>query len=258
MAIKKSAETTEIAVYPITYGRMDFCILGTTPLILNRMSMKTSARELLLPAGRKTAADKAGSVKHDVIAEFRNSPYTIADERSPALLAVLPTMFKGAMKTAALDMPGTKKAQIGRLVRVTYERMPVFGIPRLFMAVTRSADINRTPDVRTRMILPEWACYLTVEFPKPILREQSIANLLTAGGMQSGIGDWRQEKGSGNYGAFRLASADDPEFVRIIEKMGRAQQIEAIENPEPYDDESEELFSWYQAETARRGFKVAA
>jgi hypothetical protein len=54
----------------------------------------------------------------------------------------------------------------------------VYGVPKVFCAITRSADMNRTPDVRTRAILPEWACRFTVRFEKPILRDQTIADLL--------------------------------------------------------------------------------
>ncbi len=38
----------------------------------------------------------------------------------------------------------------------------------------------------------------------------------------------------------------------------RAAQDDAIANPVPYDSETEQLLSWYQVETKRRGFKVAA
>jgi len=97
-----------------------------------------------------------------------------------------------------------------------------------------------------------------VEFPVPLLRQQSIANLLAAAGFTSGVGDWRQEKGSGNYGSFKLVSEDDPDFVRITTEQGRAAQSEAMENPEAFDIETEDLLSWYDVEIKRRGFKVAA
>lgn len=251
------ASNDEITILEMQVGRMDFCVLGTSPLILNRMAMK-AWHELLAPKGRKSAADKASSLKHDPIKEFRDSPYTIADPVCETLLGVMPTSFKKAMATAALDIPGAKKSQIGRLVFIHGELQPIFGAPKVFMAITRSADINRTPDVRTRAILPEWACRLTVQFTKPMLREQSIANLLAAAGIQSGIGDWRQEKGSASYGSFKLVSADDPDFVRITSTMGRDAQREALDTPEAYNDETSEMLAWFDVEMKRRGFKVAA
>ena len=255
MATKPVVES-EISINEVVEGKMDFCILGTSPLICNRMAQK--AWFDLVARKKNTAADKAANMKHDPLGEFRATRYRMANEDAPTVLAVLPTMFKKAMGTAALDMPGTKKAQIGRLVSVDWDAMPVWGVPNVFMAITRSADINKTPDVRTRAILPEWACRLSVRFQKPILREQSVANLLAAAGRLSGVGDWRQEKGSGSYGAFKLVSADDKDFLRVIKTGGRNAQQEALDNPIPYNDETSEMLAWFEVELKRRGFKVAA
>lgn len=256
MATRKAETSSEIQVIEVVKGQIDFCILGTSPLIMNRMSQKVW-HELLAPKGKKNAAEKASSLKHDPIQEFRNSPYIIENKAAPSLLGILPTAFKGAMLTAALDMPGTKRTQMGRLLTVDWDMQPVYGVPKVFMSITRSADMNKTPDVRTRAILPEWACRLTVTFNKPILREQSVANLLAAAGMQSGVGDWRQEKGSGSFGAFKLVSNDDKDFLRITKTMGREVQQEALDNPIAYNAETEEMLAWFDVEIKRRGFKVA-
>lgn len=257
MATTKMANAGEISIMEVVKGQMDFCILGTSPLIMNRMSQKVWF-ELLAPKGKKTASEKASSLKHDPIQEFRDAPYTMADPNAPTLLGMMPTAFKRAMGTAALDMPGAKKTQIGRLVYIEGEMISVYGVPKVFMAITRSADMNKTPDVRTRAILPEWACKLSITFTKPILREQSIVNLLAAAGFQSGVGDWRQEKGSGSYGAFKVVSEDDKDFNRILKTMGRTAQEEAVKAPEPYNDETSEMLAWFDVEIRRRGFKVAA
>jgi hypothetical protein len=248
---------SEIQILEVTKGHMQFCILGTSPLIMNRMSQKVWF-ELLAPKGKKTAADKASTMKHDPIKEFRDSPYMIESDSAPTALGVMPTAFKRAMGTAALDMPGAKKSQIGRLVYIEGEILPVFGIPKVFMAITRSADMNKTPDVRTRAILPEWACKVDISFTKPILREQSIANLLAAAGFQSGIGDWRQEKGSGSYGSFKLVSDDDADFVRITTEQGRVAQLAALATPSAHNSETHEMLAWFDVELKRRGFKAVA
>jgi hypothetical protein len=126
------------------------------------------------------------------------------------------------------------------------------------MAVTRSADIAHTPDIRTRAILPEWACELSITFTTSMLRESSIVNLLAAAGVQSGVGDWRQEKGSGSYGSFRLTNKTDPDYIRICKNQGRAAQQEAMDNPVAYNDETAEMLAWFDVEIKRRGFHVAA
>jgi hypothetical protein len=251
------AESTEVVVVEMSRGSLTLGIKGTSPLILNRMPAK-ARQQLLAPTGRKSAAEKASSLKHDPLAEYRDSPYRMEDPSAPTLLAVLPTMFKGALMTAALRMPGIRKTEIAQLVTVDWDKMPLFGVPQIFSTITRSADINRTPDVRTRAIVPEWACQLTVNFARPMLREQSIINLLAAAGQISGIGDWRAEKGSGAFGSFTLCGPDDADYIRIVAEGGREAQLAALESPQPYDSETEELLAWFNVEIRRRGFKVAA
>jgi hypothetical protein len=90
---------------------------------------------------------------------------------------------------------------------------------------------------------------------QPMLKEQVIANLFAIAGLTNGIGDWRPQKGSGTFGQFKLVSLDDPDFKRVVKTGGRAAQMEAMENPVPYDDETEELLRWFDAEYKRLGFK---
>lgn len=256
MATKKAEAGAEISIAEILESELEFCILGTSPLIMNRMSQKAWF-ELLAPQ-KKTAADKISTLKHDPIREFRESPYRLSDPNAPTLLALLPTMFKKAMGTAALDTPGAKKTQMLRLLRVDWDRTPVYGIPQVFMSITRSADIAKTPDVRTRAVIAEWACRVRVTFPKSLIREQSVANLLAIAGRYCGVGDWRQEKGSGSFGAFKPVSADDKDFQRIVRAGGRKAQQEAMDNPTAYDDETSEMLAWFEAEViGKRGFKAA-
>lgn len=244
-------------ILTVSKGQFDCCIVGTSPLILNRMSEKAK-RELLMPKGRKTQVEKATTLKHVPVDEYRASAYTIKDERHPTLLALLSTAFKGSIRSAALDMPGAKKAQIGRLTYIDGEFIGIYGVPKLFMSITRSADMNKTPDVRTRAIVPAWACTLSVTFVQPLIRAQAVANLLAAAGLTIGVGDWRPEKGAGNYGQFRVADKNDTEFARILEEGGRAAQIDALEHPVCYDDETTELLSWFDDERGRRTLRGVA
>jgi hypothetical protein len=253
MTIK--ATSTEIVVHPIQTESLTFAVLGTTPIILNRLAEK-ARHELLLPAGRKTAADKASNLKHDPLAEFRASPYTLTDPEAPTLLAHMASAIKGAMSTAALDMPGAKKAQIGRLAYVEGTHIPIYGIPELFMAITRSADMNRTPDVRTRAIVPRWATTVTITFAAPILNARSITNLLAAAGVICGIGDWRPEKGKGSFGQFTLVDPTDERYLEVIATAGRAAQVEAMADPKSYDQETEELLAWFETEVDARGKRL--
>lgn len=251
---KAPAKSESIDVVEFNTGTVEFCIVGNTPIILNRMSEKAK-RELLMPKGRKTAADKANSLKHNPFQEFRDSPYTNPDKHADTFIEHLATSFKSAIRGAGVDVPGASKAQLGRLLWVNGERVSLHGVPQLFMSVTRSADMNKTPDVRTRTIMKEWACRLSISFVQPMLTVKTVANLLAAGGLTQGVGDWRPEKGSGNYGQFRLVEANDPTFKRLM-KINYQQQFKAMQNPVPYDQETEELLSWFDSEADRRGVKI--
>lgn len=245
------AKDLVIQVDPIRDQTLRVSILGTRPLILNRMSEK-ARQQLLLPSGRKNAAEKASSLKHNPLEEFRAAPYTLGDDGASTYLALLGSMFHKGMAAAALDLPGAAKAQITRLAWIEEDRVPVYGIPELFMSVTRSADMNRTPDVRTRVIVPRWACQIHVSYVAPNLNEKSVINLLSTAGVVSGVGDWRRQKG-GNYGQYRLVGEEDEAFTNLLASAGRKPQLEAMKSPAFYDEETEELYKWFEQEAEHRG-----
>lgn len=240
-----------IKIDPLQRHRVDVWIIGTSPIICNRMSEKAQ-RELLFPRGRMNQAQKAVNLKHDPIAEFRDAPYVDPDPSGPTYLQHLCTAVKKGMMTAALELPSTKKAQIGRLLRVERERFPLYGVPEMLMSVTRSSDMARTPDIRSRVIIREWAAQITLSFPVPSLNQAGVYNLLSAAGEIAGIGDWRQEKGAGSYGAYRIASEGEDALLRVMQ-AGRDVQERAMAKPSFYDRESAELFAWFAGESDRRG-----
>lgn len=252
MAKIEKQENIEIA--KVQTETTPFYILGKTPLILQSMNQK-ALHELLMPHGKKNAAEKACSLKHDPIQEYRDAPYKDM-HGGPTLLQLLATSFKNSLKGAALDLPGAKKSQIGRLTWVEGERVAVYGAPKIFMAVTRCADINKTPDVRTRCIVPEWAARVDVSFVKPILNGVSVANLLSAAGITQGVGDWRPEKGSGTYGQFVLVNPDNADWKRIVKEGARKTQEAGLKNPVAYDDTTAELLEWVKEEANRKGHKL--
>jgi hypothetical protein len=211
-----------------------------------------------MPKPKKNAAERATSLKHLPLEEFRASAYRFKDPAQPTLLAVMSTAFKGSLRSAALDMPGMKKAQIGRLTYIEGDLVGVYGIPKLFMAIVRSADMNKTPDVRTRAIVPHWASVVRFTYVQPLIRPQAILNLLAAAGITIGVGDGRPEKGAMSYGQFRVCLPDDVEFKQIVKDGGRAAQEAAMEKPTCYDDETTELLSWFETERAQRQLKGVA
>lgn len=237
------SDATEVHVVNVERGRITFCLIGTAPILHNCLSNKAK-HELLLPSGRKTEAEKKTTLKHDPLAEYNASIYR--SKAGPTLIQHLSSAFRGAMRSAALDLPGVTKAEIGRLLWVEGDRVDIYGVPLLDMRIVRQAGMNRTPDVRTRCIMREWACSITVSFTKPQLKEQAVANLLAAAGLYIGIGDYRNEKGAGNYGLFTIVQDDDEDYQRILATGGRAVQEAAMLAPDTFNEETDELLSWYR------------
>jgi hypothetical protein len=120
------------------------------------------------------------------------------------------------------------------------------------MAGVRSADMNKTPDIRTRAIVFPWAAVVKVSYVVPLITPTAVVNLAYAAGLTVGVGDWRPEKGKGTYGQFELVDEDDPRLPAVF-AHGRASQLAALRDPEPYDEESAELLAWWQGDTRRRG-----
>jgi hypothetical protein len=244
----KSDEQIEIA--EIHANDVVTNIVGTSPMIMNRFSQK-AWQELLYPSERRSRATLEQSLKHDPVAEFRGAVYRNRDPKQPALIHVPNGAFHGALAAAALDIPGAAKAKIERLTRVVDVNINLFGVPQIFCAMVRNSDMNRTPDVRTRPIYPRWACTVTIRYIRNVLTERTIVNLLAAAGVIIGIGDWRGQKG-GPYGAFRLVSDHDKEFLDIVKNGGRVAQQKALDTPIFFDEDTEELLTWFAREVERR------
>jgi hypothetical protein len=239
-----------LEIQEIEMVQISFCVLGMSPLIMNRFNQK-AWHELLLPSQRKNQAELEQNLKHDMVAEFRGAVYRNRDDKAPAAIHIPNGAFHACLASAALDTAGATKAKIERLTRVAEVNINLFGLPQLFAAMVRNSDMNRTPDVRTRPLFNEWACRLTIRYVKKILSERTVANLLGAAGLIVGIGDWRGQKG-GPYGAFRLVDEHNADFKRIIKTQGRVPQLKALETPVCADEDTEELLLWFNQEVARR------
>jgi hypothetical protein len=249
MAAKKQ-EQGEIIIERLSVGEAQVWIKGQTPLIYNAMSAKVKG-ELLMPKGRKSTAEKATTLKHEPMEEYRASVYR-RDAAGATRLVFPAVAFKNAAIGAVRHInAGVSMVQMKQLLWVSGDTVDVYGIPQLHMSVTRSADMNRTPDIRTRAILPEWCCLLRIKFVSPNMTDTAVARLLEAGGLLNGVGDFRQEKGKGNYGQFALC--DQADVADTIKAGGMKAQDAALKEPEYYDAETRELYQWYVDERKARG-----
>lgn len=247
---KKKTETAEITVTPLKRGAVRLRIIGTTPLFQNRMANKVK-QGLLVGTKKKTRADRA-EIKHEPLQEFRDSAEILPS--GPTALGLRVTAIKAAMCTAALETAGLTKTSAQRLLFMPGDFAPLYGVPQLRMDVVRSADINRTPDVRTRAFLPRWGAEIDVQYIIPQLSVASVVSLLCNAGVLVGVGDFRQEKGKGAFGSFRVLGEgeQDDEWDDLVANHGREAQEAALTSPEYADRDTADLMAFYQEEQKRR------
>lgn len=253
-AAKKVKKVIDLTI--VEKGEFEACLLGTAPIWLHALNSKTK-KELLFPPGKKSAAQKQSSLKHNPLEEYRTSPYRNRDPKAETYIEAVGAGIKFSMAQIALDLPdtGTSKAQLLRLLFVPQEKISIWGVPLLGMVPVRMADMNRTPDIRTRAVIRHWATKVKVNYVKPVLRQEVVVKILSAAGFMGGIGDWRAGKGNGNFGTFEIVKPTDKRFKHIVENGGRQAQLDAMETPDFYDDDSRELYEWFHEEVAKRGFE---
>lgn len=252
MAAKKTTVSgdAEINIQPLRRASAKLRIIGIQPLYQNRMPAKVQ-QGLLVGTRKKTKAERI-EIKHDPLAEYQASMEQV--QSGPTALGVRVTAVKAAMCTAALETPGLTKASTQRLLFMPGDFFPLYGTPQLKLDVVRSADINRTPDVRSRAYLPKWGAEVEIQYIVPQLSLSSVVTLLANAGILVGIGDFRQEKGKGAYGSFRVIGTGekDDEWDDLVKNHGRMAQLAAIARPEHADVDTSDLMAFYEQEVTRR------
>ena len=251
MAPKKTDVSQTIDIQPLKQAVARFRIIGTERLVMNKMSSK-AMQGLLVGSKKKTAREKQ-EIKHHPRAEFRAAAHTMRS--GPTLFGIPTVAIKAAMCTAALETEGINKTAARRLLYLPGEYVSCYGTPTLRMDVVRSADMNRTPDIRTRPSFPKWGAEVEIRFAVPQLSIRSVASLLNNAGFLIGLLENRMEKGKAAWGAFRILGDEqqDDEWDDLVLNHGRDAQQAAFDNPS-YDEDSEaaDLMEFYAAEEKRR------
>lgn len=250
MAKAAKVETAEIQVSRLDMAMVRLRIIGKTPLFQNRMANKVK-EGLLVGTKKKTKAERV-NIKHDPIAEFRSSAEIL--KSGPTALGLRVVAVKAAMCTAALETAGITKTSAQRLLFMPGDFANLYGIPYLRMDVVRSADINRTPDIRTRAFLPKWGAEIEIHYIVPQLSATAVVTLLCNAGALIGVGDFRQEKGKGGFGSFRVLGEGqkDAEWDELVASHGRGPQEAALAVPEYADRDTADLMEFYTGEVMRR------
>jgi hypothetical protein len=248
--LKKADDTTEISIVPLKRGSTKLRIIGITPMFQNRMAEKAKW-QLLVGGQKKGKADRA-VIKHNPLEEYRSSAEILPS--GPTSLGLKVVAVKGSMLTAALETPGMTKESAKRLLFMPGDFAPLYGTPQLRIDVVRSADMAKTPDMRTRTFLPKWGAEIDIQFIVPQMSITSVVTLLCNAGVLAGVGDFRQEKGKGAFGSFRVLGEGqkDAEWDDLVANHGRRAQVAALASPEYADRDTADLMAFYEGEVRRR------
>jgi hypothetical protein len=249
MAVAKK-ETTELTVPPLRRGSTKIRIVGTTPLFQNRMENKAK-QQLLVGGAKRGTADKS-KIKHNPHQEYLDSAEILLT--GPTALGLKVTAIKGSMSEAAIETPGVTKASVQRLLFMPGDFVSLYGVPQLRMDVTRSADVAKTPDIRTRAYLPLWGAEVDIQFITPQLSLLAVVSLLCNAGLLIGVGDFRQGKGKGSFGLFRVLGEGEPdkEWDELVTNHGRLAQELALAHPEYANKDTADLMEFFHGEVKRR------
>jgi hypothetical protein len=247
---KLKSVITDIQIERLKRSTAKLRIVGTTALFQNRMANKVK-QGLLVGTKKKTRAERI-EIKHDPKREYRDSMEMMLD--GPTALGIRVVAIKAAMCTAALETAGLTKSSTQRLIFMPGDLTALYGTPQLRLDVVRSADMNRTPDVRSRAYLPRWGAEVEINFIFPQLSAMSVVTLLANAGILVGVGDFRQEKGKGAFGSFRVLGdgEEDAEWDDLVKNHGREAQLEAIKQPEYADRDTADLMDFFEQEVGRR------
>ena len=130
---KRANEVNEVQIEKLGVGVASVWVKGMTPLIYNAMSAKVRG-ELLLPKGKKTAAEKATTLKHDPLAEYRASVYRRMGNVGETRLTFPATAFKNAAIGAVRHLDaGVTMVQMKQLIWVCGDIVSVYGVPQRHM-----------------------------------------------------------------------------------------------------------------------------
>lgn len=250
MAPRSKTATAEITVQPLKRGSIKLRIIGNTPLFQNRMASKVM-QGLLVGTRKKTKAERL-EIKHDPVQEYRDCMEIMPN--GPTALGLRVTAIKAAMCTAALETAGLTKSSTQRLLFMPGDLVPLYGVPQLRIDMVRSADINRTPDARSRAYMPNWGAEIEIQYIVPQLSATSVVSLLSNAGVLVGVGDFRQEKGKGAFGSFRVLGDGEKskEWDDLVKNHARKQQLAAIKNPEYADKDTADLMDFFASEVKKR------
>jgi hypothetical protein len=201
-----------VAITRIDAETLEIPILGTAPLIMHNWSEKAKRQMLDAMQGRKNP-----KTPKDPDAEYEAAFYRTKDDGYG-----FPVLAFKAATVEASRFYGKEVSKVGLRQTLFFtgeyspsanqSLVPITGTPRMRQDVVRVG--MKGSDLRYRPEFPEWTTSLLVTYVKSSLTRDSVLSLIDAGGLGTGVGEWRPEK-DGDFGTYRIDPGRD---VKVIDR----------------------------------------
>lgn len=196
-AIKKESAT----IQPLNFRTAEFVVVGTAPYVMNKFS--TKAREKMREAQEAGSQGRKGKKREPKDFEqcYRDAMYMSAD----GWAGIPASQFRAAM-IAACRVVGFKMTHAKLALFVEPDGFDTEGTglvkiskgePHYNEGLVRNE--SGVCDIRPRpMWNPGWEASVRVRFDADLFSLSDVANLLTRGGLQCGIGEGRPNSRDSN------------------------------------------------------------
>jgi len=212
-------------------------VTGTSPLIISKFSDKAKRTMLGAQQGETQVRER-----RDPDREFRDAMYRFADkDQGGAGYGIPAVSFKEATVGSARYYKGISMKEVRQfmffrgvwssieqqyLVRIlpqddlwandpptNPETGEIHSFPRQREDVVRLAGASRSADLRYRPEFIGWRANLFVTYVQSCISRNSVINMINAGGMGVGVGEWRPER-RGEFGTYVVPDNVD---IKVIE-----------------------------------------
>lgn len=199
--MEKKSKKVAITIKPIEVKTMDLKLVGTTPMLQEKMSEKIREQLKNLVTGKGKEKNKNRDLELEVKEKIHKD--------SRGNIGFPASGFKKAMVEAApyLDGMDKKKAKgsffiignlEGDLVGIKYKKQTIN------KAVGRDSGINRAPREIWRPEFKDWNCILNIKYNSMQITPEAIVELAKLAGFHIGVGSWNPQHG-GSFGTFTVA-----------------------------------------------------
>lgn len=203
----------------VKFKHFSVWLVGDTPLIVHAWSEK-ARREML---EKQVKATRGGREARDPEADFSSSLYEMGETAGKPIYgfpamgiknSILSVAHKdrGIPRTTVMgalwidaDMVRARPALAGAVCDMPLVRI-FGGDPEMREDMVKiGAGLNKTATLSYRGQFTNWAVRITGRFNSDVLTPEALAFLIQQAGIESGLGEWRNER-RGMFGAFHLAT----------------------------------------------------